>query len=74
MSDNNIGYAVCVHGSKPRFFTGLMQGAPVLSTKGEDMHVFPTASAAEVMRLLVEERTGKHAEVIEVMEGVRIDG
>lgn len=48
MTDNIVGYAVCVHGSKPRFFTGLMQGEPVLSTKGEDMHVFPTASAAEV--------------------------
>lgn len=74
MTDGIIGYAVCVHGSKPRFFAGLMQGEPVLSTKGEDMHVFPTASAAEVMRLLVEERTGMHAEAIEVMEGVRVDG
>lgn len=74
MTDNIVGYTVCVHGSKPRFLAGLMQGAPVLSTKGEDMHVFPTASAAEVMRLLVEERMHQRAEVIEVMEGVRVDG
>lgn len=71
---NAIGYAVCVPGRKPRFLAGLMQGDPVLSTKGEDMHVFPTASAAEVMRLLVEERMHKRAEVIEVMEEVQNDG
>lgn len=74
MSDNIVGYAVCVHGSKPRYFAGMMRGEPVLSTRAEDMHVFERESAEEAMRLLVEERTGKGAEVIEVMEGVRVDG
>lgn len=68
-----VGYAVCTE-RKPRYFAGMMRGEPVLSTKAEDMHIFDRMSAAEVMRLLVEERTGFDAKVIEVLEGVRVDG
>lgn len=74
MSNDNVGYAVCKTGGKPWYFAGMMRGDPLLSTNAEDMHVFGTASAAEVMRMLVEERTGSEAKVIEVMEGVRMDG
>lgn len=73
MTDNIVGYAVCT-GHKPRYFAGMMRGEPVLSTKAEDMHIFDRMSAAKVMRLLVEERTGIDAKVIEVLEGVRVDG
>lgn len=73
MTDNIVGYAVCTE-RKPRYFAGMMRGEPVLSTKAEDMHIFGHMSAAEVMRLLVEERTGHRAKVIEVLEGVKVDG
>lgn len=73
MTDSAVGYAVCTE-RKPRYFAGMMRGEPVLSTKAEDMHIFDRMSAAEVMRLLVEERTGFDAKVIEVLEGVRVDG
>lgn len=73
MTDSVVGYAVCTE-RKPRYFAGMMCGEPVLSTKAEDMHIFGRMSAAEVMRLLVEERTGIDAKVIEVLEGVRVDG
>lgn len=75
MTDSVVGYAVCTE-RKPRYFAGMMRGEPVLSTKAEaeNMHIFDRMSAAEVMRLLVEERTGIDAKVIEVLEGVRVDG
>lgn len=68
-----VGYAVYTTERKPRYFAGMMRGDPVLSIKAEDMHIFERRSAAETMRLLVEERTGKTAKITEVMEGVRVD-
>ncbi len=74
MTDNIVGYAVYTAERKPRYFAGMMRGEPVLSTRAEDMHIFERQSAAEAMRLLVEERTGKGAKITEVLEGVRVDG
>lgn len=71
MTDGIIGYAVCISDKIPRFFIGMMQGDPVLSANAEDMHIFDRFSAAEVMRLLVEKRMDKEAQIIKVMEGVR---
>lgn len=73
MTDNVVGYAVYTTERKPRYFAGMMRGEPVLSTKAEDMHIFERESAAETMRLLVEERTGKDAKITDVLEGVRVE-
>lgn len=73
MTDNIVGYAVYTTERKPRYFARMMLGEPLLSTKAEDMHIFEREIVAEVMRLLVEERTGKDAKITEVLEGVRVE-